>query len=68
MIRVERKSKGNFEKMIRKFRRQVEDAGIVNEFKDRTHFKKPSEIRRHRLNARKKTLKKVREELDLYQY
>jgi len=68
MIRVERKGDGNFEKMIRKFKRKVEDAGVVSEFKDRTHFNKPSEIRRRKFNARKKTLNKVRKELDSQKY
>ena len=68
MIRVERKGKEHFEKKIRKFKRKVDDAGIISEFRSKSYYEKPSEIRRRKFNRRKKNLRKIREELDFYEY
>lgn len=50
-----------FERALRRFRRQVERAGILKEVRRRTHYEKPS-IRKKKkaLAARKRLLKKLR--------
>ena len=50
-----------FERALRRFRRQVERAGILKEVRRRQHYEKPS-IRKKKkaLAARKRALKKLR--------
>ncbi len=50
-----------FERALRRFRRQVERAGILKEVRRRQHYEKPS-IRKKKkaLAARKRLLKKLR--------
>jgi len=56
----------NPEKMVRRFIKKVKSAGILEEARSRTHFKKPSEERREKKRERKRLIQKVnkqREEL-----
>jgi len=62
MIRVERKGRDSIEKMLRKFKRKVEDAGIIAEIKGRTYFEKPSDIQRRKRSKSLKRAKEVRKE------
>ena len=41
----------NFESALRRFKRSVEDSGLLMELKDRMAYEKPSETRRKRLNS-----------------
>ena len=57
---------GDPEKMVRKFIKKVKRDGIVDEFRDRTHYKKPSVVKRIKKAARQRLIDKVnkrREEL-----
>lgn len=50
-----------FERALRRFRRQVERAGILKEVRRRQHYEKPSVRRKKKaLAARKRAMKKVR--------
>jgi small subunit ribosomal protein S21 len=50
-----------FERALRRFRRQVERAGIIKEVRRRQHFEKPSVRKKKKaLAARKRAMKKVR--------
>ncbi len=54
----------SFENAIRRFRKSVERAGILKDVKRHEVYEKPSERRKRRyIAARKKELKRQREEL-----
>ncbi len=54
----------SFENAVRRFRKSVERAGILRDVKRHEVYEKPSERRKRRLiMARKKELKRQREEL-----
>ncbi len=54
----------SFENAIRRFRKSVERAGILKDVKKHEVYEKPSEKRKRRyIAARKKELKRQREEL-----
>ena len=56
---------GNIEKAIRKLKRKVKDAGILQEVKDRQFYIKKSEKKRlAKASGRKRWLKKVAKEQD----
>ena len=56
---------GNIEKAIRKLKRKVKDAGILQEVKDRQFYIKKSERKRlAKASGRKRWLKKVAKEQD----
>lgn len=51
----------NFDVSLRRFKKQVEKAGILSELKKRQHFEKPSVMRKKKkAAARKRLLKKLR--------
>ena len=51
----------NFDIALRRFKKQVEKAGILSELKKRQHFEKPSVMRKKKkAAARKRLLKKLR--------
>lgn len=51
----------NFDIALRRFKKQVEKAGILSELKKRQHFEKPSVMRKKKkAAARKRLLKKMR--------
>jgi ribosomal protein S21 len=57
---------GDAERMVRKFIKKVKRDGIIDEFRDRTHYKKPSVVKRIKKAARQRLVDKVnnkREEL-----
>ena len=47
------------EKMIRRFTRKVKKAGILDDFKKRRFYKKPSELRREKIIRRKRETAKL---------
>jgi small subunit ribosomal protein S21 len=51
----------SFETALRRFKKQVEKAGVLSELRKREHYEKPSVRRKKKaLAARKKMLKKMR--------
>ncbi|MDD3233779.1 MAG: 30S ribosomal protein S21 [Candidatus Omnitrophota bacterium] len=52
MSKVEIKKDESFEAALRRFKRQIEQEGILKEVRDRKHYEKPSEKRRKK--ARRK--------------
>lgn len=51
----------NFDVALRRFKKQVEKAGILSELKKRQHYEKPSVMRKKKkAAARKRLLKKMR--------
>ncbi|GAB6176555.1 hypothetical protein JCM16814_14460 [Desulfobaculum senezii] len=51
----------NFDIALRRFKKQVEKAGILSEMKKRQHYEKPSVQRKKKMAAaRKRLLKKMR--------
>lgn len=51
----------NFDIALRRFKKQVEKAGILSEMKQRQHYEKPSVMRKKKnAAARKRLLKKIR--------
>ncbi len=46
MSKVEIKKDESFEAALRRFKRQIEQEGILKEVRDRKHYEKPSEKRR----------------------
>ena len=47
------------EKMIKRFRRKVKKAGILDEVKKRKYYKKPSQIKREKILRRKREAAKL---------
>ena len=51
----------SFEQAFRRFKKQVEKAGILSEVKKREHYEKPSiKNKKKQLAARKRALKKIK--------
>jgi small subunit ribosomal protein S21 len=51
----------NFDISLRRFKKQVEKAGILSEMKKRQHYEKPSvQRKKKKAAARKRLLKKMR--------
>ncbi len=51
----------NFDIALRRFKKQVEKAGILSEMKKRQHYEKPSIMKKKKTAAaRKRLLKKIR--------
>ena len=51
----------NFDIALRRFKKQVEKAGILSEMKKRQHYEKPSVMRKKKkAAARKRLMKKIR--------
>ena len=51
----------NFDIALRRFKKQVEKAGILSEMKKRQHYEKPSVMRKkEKAAARKRLMKKMR--------
>jgi ribosomal protein S21 len=55
----DRECGGDPEKMVRKFIRKVKKDGIVEEFRNRTHYRKPTEIRAERKRNKKRLIQKI---------
>ena len=53
---------GNAEKMVRRFTKKVKNDGIIEEFRDRIRFRKPSDIRRQKKAATRKKIEKANRE------
>ena len=51
--------RGDNEKMVRKFLKKVKRDGILDEFKERAHFKKPTTLRAEKKRATKRLIEKV---------
>ena len=50
---------GDAEKMVRRFIKRVKNEGILEEVRGRRTFTKPSEVKRHKKAAIRKTIEKV---------
>ena len=53
MPRVEIKEGESFEAAMRRFKRQIEQEGILRELRDRKHYQKPSEKKRKKMRERR---------------
>ena len=50
---------GNPEKMVRRFIKKAKNEKIVEEFRERTHYKKPSQIKAEKRRDRRRVIEKV---------
>jgi small subunit ribosomal protein S21 len=48
MSEIQYRKDESFESMLRRFKRKVEQEGILREVRDRKHYEKPSERKRRR--------------------
>ncbi len=53
MPKVEIREGESFEAAMRRFKRQIEQEGILREVRDRKHYEKPSERKRKKSKERK---------------
>ena len=53
MPEVEVKKDESFEAALRRFKRKIEQEGILRELRDRKHYEKPSERRRKKQRGRR---------------
>lgn len=53
MPEIEIKKSESFESALRRFKRKIEQEGILREVRDRKHYEKPSERKRKRAKSRK---------------
>jgi ribosomal protein S21 len=56
---TEQECGGNVDKMIRRFIKKEKIEGIVEEYRSRTHFVKPSDIKREKRRQTKRLIEKV---------
>lgn len=56
MPKVEIGKDDNFEMALRRFKKQIEQEGILRELRDRKHYEKPSERKRKRMSRRFKKI------------
>ena len=49
------------ERMIKRFSRKVKKERIIENFRDRRYYEKPSEVRKRKAKKRKKVLDKLRQ-------
>jgi small subunit ribosomal protein S21 len=54
MSKVEIKKDESFEAALRRFKRQIEQEGILKEVRDRKHYEKPSEKKRKKARRKDK--------------
>ena len=54
MSQVEVKKDESFESALRRFKKKIEQDGILREVRDRKHYEKPSERKRKKAKSRKK--------------
>jgi small subunit ribosomal protein S21 len=53
MPEIEIKKDESFEAALRRFKRKIEQEGILRELRDRKHYEKPSERKRKRVRGRR---------------
>lgn len=63
MAEVKAQEGEDFEKLLKRFKKEVEKAGILSELKKREFYEKPSEKKKRRLKAaRRRAMKRARKE------
>lgn len=53
MSKIEIRKDESFESALRRFKRKIEQEGILRELRDRKHYEKPSERKRKRLKKKR---------------
>lgn len=53
MPEIEIKKDESFESALRRFKRKIEQEGILRELRDRKHYEKPSERKRRKTRGRR---------------
>jgi len=53
MPEIEVKKGESFESALRRFKRKIEQEGILRELRDRKHYEKPSERKRRKTRGRR---------------
>ena len=53
MSQVEIRKDESFEAALRRFKKKIEQEGILREVRDRKHYEKPSERKRKKVRARR---------------
>ena len=48
MTKIKVRNGESLEQALRRFNREVQKAGILDELKDRSHYRKPSELKRQK--------------------
>ena len=56
---TEKECNGNADKMLRRFIKKARNEGIVEEFRERSRYKKPSEVNAERKRERRRTIEKA---------
>lgn len=67
MAEVKAQDGEDFERLLKRFKKEVEKAGILSELKKREFYEKPSEKKKRRLKAaRRRAMKRVRKEKSMH--
>ena len=53
MPQIEIRKDESFESALRRFKKKIEQEGILREVRDRKHYEKPSERKRKKIKGRK---------------
>ena len=61
-VKVDRKEGENIEKLIRRFAKRVKKEGILEEYREKMYYEKPSDKKRRIKTAQKRIAQKKREE------
>ena len=48
MVHIKKRTNENFERMLRRFSKAFEEAGILADYKDKEYYEKPTEKRRRK--------------------
>ena len=61
-VKVERKDNENIERLIRRFVKKVKKEGILEEYREKMYYEKPSDKKRRVKSAQKRAAQRKREE------
>ena len=53
-VEIKVKRGENVEKALRRLKRKLDKENILKDFRDRRYYKKPSEVRKDKLNSRRR--------------
>ncbi len=56
---------GNAEKMVRRFIKKAKNEKIVEEYRERTHYRKPSQVKAEKRRERRRLIEKVNKQNEL---
>ena len=63
-VEVVRKENESIERMLKRFMKKVKKEGIMEELRDRSFYKKPSDVKRRKKERRKRIARDVQRKIE----